>query len=177
MNILHKVCPPFPWHSFINKSQFPTQFLFSSRRLAVSAATVIPAKDPLSPSFSPFSSNRPPPATSFSSTSRQANSRAPKLYTRLISMRRIMRVSSKGKHMQYDAWVLVGDQHGSAGWAHGRSLQSSKAVQTATRKAQHSMKFYNLFENRTLHHDIHLTFNRSQIRLLSKPQGINLFAK
>lgn len=98
-------------------------------------------------------------------------------YERILTIRKAVRVTAKGKHVKYDAWCVAGDRRGSMGVAHAQSTQPSKAVQTALRNARSSMRYYDLFEGRTLYHDIDLKFRNMRIRFFSKPPGNSVRAQ
>jgi ribosomal protein S5 len=98
-------------------------------------------------------------------------------YERILTIRKAVHVTSKGKHVKFDAWCLAGDQNGSVGCAHARSTQPSKAIQAALRVARKSMKFYPLFEQRTLYHDIDAKFRQMHLRLMPKPPGHSVRAQ
>eukprot|EP00158_Paraphelidium_tribonemae_P004388 Partr_v1_DN26726_c1_g1_i1_m8332 putative Ribosomal protein S5 len=98
-------------------------------------------------------------------------------FERLIKLRRLIRKNAKGKIMRYDAWVLAGNRNGSAGLAHSQSSQAYKAVQGASRRARKNMKYFELFENRTLYHDIICKYQTMKLRLMPKPAGYSIRAQ
>lgn len=138
--------------------------------------------DPKSASFSPLAAQKTqyksPYATSYPTASaipKEASVKRP--YERLISVRKIVRVSAKGKHMKFDAWCLVGDRNGSASVANVRSSQPYKAIQAALVKARSSMKHYDLDEGRTLFHKIDLQYHSLKLRIVPKPPGYSVRAQ
>lgn len=142
------------------------------------------AIDPKSPSFSPIRNGnfqefyKSPYATVFPSQSAIPQSvPLERPYERLIKLRRLIRKSSKGKLMRYDAWVLAGNKNGSAGMAHAHASQAYKAVQAATRRAKSNMRHFNLYEGRTLYHDIQFEYKSLRMRLMPKPPGYSVRAQ
>ena len=84
-------------------------------------------KDPKSPSFSPIIGGKDtfryksPYATLFPSSQKTINSiPIERPFERLIKLRRLIRKNAKGKIIRYDAWVLVGNKNGSAGFSHAQ---------------------------------------------------------
>jgi ribosomal protein S5 len=73
--------------------------------------------------------------------------------------------------MRFNAWCVVGDRHGSASLAHGSSAQSYKATQLALQKARRSLQHYDLYEGRTIYHDITCKYHTLKIQFTSKPPG------
>ena len=149
---------------------------------------VIDTSDPKSASFSPLGQRlapvtnaigyRSPYATHFPRD--QLTPQAPltrRPYERVVKLRRLMNPSALGKHVEYDAWCLVGDRNGSAGFAHARSSQAGRAVKKAMALARRSMRSYDLFENRTLYHDIELQYHCLKMRLYTKPPGYSVQAQ
>lgn len=98
-------------------------------------------------------------------------------YERIIAMRKVCHIDSKGRHIKFHAWCLVGDRSGSCTMAHARSIVASKAVQAALRVARRTMVYYPLFENRTLYHDMDIKFRKSWIRVRPKPPGYSVRAQ
>jgi hypothetical protein len=92
-------------------------------------------------------------------------------YERIITVRKLVRLSSKGKHMRFDAWCLAGDRTGSVGLAHATSTRASKATQLAMRRARNNMKHFELFEGRTLYHGMTFDYNGMRMRLIPKEPG------
>jgi ribosomal protein S5 len=133
-------------------------------------------KDPKNAGFSPLGDSKQSyrnPYATYYPPMRNVPDEVPEKrpYERLLTVRRIVRLSSKGKHSKFDAWVLVGDRNGSAGVGRGESTQSYKAVQLALRRARQSMKHFEFFEGRTLYHDIDAQYRHMKIRLMAKPPG------
>jgi small subunit ribosomal protein S5 len=138
------------------------------------------AHDPKTASFSPLSAQsslyKSPYATAYP-THNGNEITIERPYERLITVRKMVRVSAKGKHMKFDAWCLVGNRNGSAGVAHSKSTQAYKAVQSALAKARRSMKYYALYQGRTLYHDIDVDYRSMKMRLLQKPAGYSVRAQ
>lgn len=100
-----------------------------------------------------------------------------KQYERVIKVRRITRLSSKGKHVTFDSWVIVGDRHGSAALANGKASQAYKATDRALQRARRTMKHYEFYEGRTLYHDITTQLHTLRLRLMTKAPGYSVRAQ
>jgi ribosomal protein S5 len=98
-------------------------------------------------------------------------------YERILCVRRVSNPSAKGKNVKFDAWAIVGDMNGSAAFCSGQSPHSYKAVELALRRARQSIRYYDLYERRTLYHDIDVNFSTMQIKLYSKPPGYSVRAQ
>jgi small subunit ribosomal protein S5 len=159
---------------------FKRLFTTSNPRLGYFPATreLDPKKLEFSPMQRRFEKYSSPYATAYPRAEAIPNS-APERrpYERIVAVRKLVRLSAKGKHMRFDSWCLAGDRNGSVGLAHATSTQASKATNLAMRRARNTMKHFELFEGRTLYHDIEFEFHGMRIRLMPKPKGYSVRAQ
>jgi small subunit ribosomal protein S5 len=69
-------------------------------------------------------------------------------------MRSSNQVTKGGYIMRYKALVVAGNMKGAAGFGIGKAHTVQAAVQAALLTARRSMTFVDLYENRTIFHDV-----------------------
>ncbi|KAI3642501.1 hypothetical protein MP228_012056 [Amoeboaphelidium protococcarum] len=174
----------FGYHTQIQTRLFNQPMRGFSSRLFPNEASVI--RDPTKADFSPLGKTlsgganqyQSPYSTIFPRENRNPqNVPIKRPYERLIKLRKLVRPSRLGKKMTFDAWCVVGDRNGSAGMAHATSTQAAKAVKRALQLARGQLKHYELYEGRTLFHDIDMKYGALRMRLFSKPAGYSIRAQ
>ena len=95
---------------------------------------------------------------------------------RLVSIRRVSKVTKGGRTFGFSALVVVGDSKGRVGYGSGSGLEVMDAKRKATEEAKRKMVKVSLREGRTLHHDISGRFGAGRVSLRSAPPGTGIIA-
>ena len=97
---------------------------------------------------------------------------------RLVSIRRVSKVTKGGRTFGFSALVVVGNGSGKVGYGTGSGLEVMDAKSKAKKAAEKAMKTINvpLREGRTLHHDIEGRFGAGKVNLRSAPAGTGIIA-
>lgn len=99
-----------------------------------------------------------------------------KMLAQLVHMRRVTRVTKGGKNSRSSVLVVVGNEKGDVGYGLGKSVEVPEAIKKATRAAERSMIRVNLFENRTIAHDISAKYCSSLVYLRKAKPGTGIVA-
>ena len=95
---------------------------------------------------------------------------------KLVSINRITKVVKGGRRFAFSALVVVGNQNGSIGFAHGKAKQVPDAIKKATESAKVNLFKIPLREGRTLHHDVLGKDGAGKVLLRSAPSGTGIIA-
>ncbi len=95
---------------------------------------------------------------------------------KLVSIRRVAKVTKGGRTFRFSALVIVGDGKGKVGYGSGISLEVMDARRKATEAAKKNMIRVPLREGRTIHHDIAGRFGAGKVGLRSAPAGTGIIA-
>ena len=98
------------------------------------------------------------------------------LLERLVSINRVAKVVKGGRRFGFAAIVVVGDGQGRVGHGSGKAREVPEAIRKATDQAKREMVRVPLFENRTLHHDIHGRYGAGKVVLRAAPPGTGVIA-
>ncbi len=72
----------------------------------------------------------------------------------LVGVSRVTKVVKGGRKFSFSACVVAGDKNGRVGYGHGKAKEVTEARAKATQEAKKSMLKVNLYQSRTIHHDI-----------------------
>jgi small subunit ribosomal protein S5 len=95
---------------------------------------------------------------------------------KLVSINRITKVVKGGRRFAFSALVVVGNQNGSIGFAHGKAKQVPDAIKKATESAKVNLFKIPLMDGRTLHHDVLGKDGAGKVLLRSAPSGTGIIA-
>lgn len=95
---------------------------------------------------------------------------------RVVSINRISRTESGGKHIRFDALVVVGDQKGHYGFAMAKSGEVPDAIKKALTKAKKHLNKIALDRNGTIAHDVVGKFAATTVVLKPAPAGTGIVA-
>lgn len=90
------------------------------------------------------------------------------LIERVVTIKRVTKVTKGGKNFKLSVWVVVGDGRGRVGIGHGKALETPEAIQKALKRARKSM-FDVVIVNGTLPHEI--IGREGASKVLLKPAG------
>ncbi|KAK9766588.1 28S ribosomal protein S5, mitochondrial [Basidiobolus ranarum] len=93
------------------------------------------------------------------------------LQKKVLSMRRTVNMTRKGKIPSMSALVVVGNGNGAAGYGEGKDSDAGRAVQKATLRAIKNIIYFDRYDDRTLFHDIEHKFKATNLLLFSRPPG------
>jgi len=94
---------------------------------------------------------------------------------KVITLRRVAKVTAGGKRLRFSAMVVAGDRKGSVGVALGRGTDTRSAVEKAERKAAKNMKKIALVGD-TIPHDIRVKSGAAYVMLRPAKPGSGVIA-
>jgi small subunit ribosomal protein S5 len=94
---------------------------------------------------------------------------------RLVSLRRVTKVTKGGKNFTFSAFVVSGDQAGSVGVGTGKSREATEAIRKATRRARSSLISVAV-RGTTLPYDVKGQHGASSVILRPAYKGTGLIA-
>lgn len=99
-------------------------------------------------------------------------SQAPIKEARLIKLRYVRNMSRNGKVPSYSAAVVVGNGEGGIGYGLSKDKRPNEAIVKATKEAEKNMEYFELYENRTMFHEIQAKFKASILLIRPMPPEI-----
>ncbi len=90
------------------------------------------------------------------------------LIERVVTIKRVTKVTKGGKNFKLSVWVVVGDGKGRVGIGHGKAQETPEAIQKALKRARKSMVSVSMV-NGTLPHEI--IGREGASKILLKPAG------
>jgi small subunit ribosomal protein S5 len=97
------------------------------------------------------------------------------LKDQVVSINRVTKVVKGGKNLSFSALVVVGDQHGHAGFAMGKAREVPMAIRKAIEKAKKSMIKINL-KGTTVPHTVVGRYGSGQVLLKPAAEGTGVIA-
>ncbi len=94
---------------------------------------------------------------------------------RMVTIRRVSKVTSQGKRLRFSAMVVVGDKKGSVGVALGRGVDTRSAMDKAEKKAARTMVKIEVIGD-TIPHELYLKNGASKILLRPARPGAGIIA-
>ena len=98
------------------------------------------------------------------------------LTDKLVTINRVAKVVKGGRRFAFAAIVVVGDQKGRVGHAHGKAREVPEAIRKATEAAKRNLIRVPLREGRTLHHDVLGLHGAGKVFLRAAPPGTGIIA-
>lgn len=94
-----------------------------------------------------------------------------KFHRHILVMRRVVRMTGKGKIPSMSAVMVVGNGKGMVGFGMGKDENASTASQKAYKDAVKKMDFVKRFENRTIHRSIVGEWGATKVHMRPRPPG------
>lgn len=94
----------------------------------------------------------------------------------LISGRRVTKVNKGKKRMYIAALVVAGDGSGGVGYGTGKAQEAAAAKNKAIRSAVDNIMKFPIYQNSTIHHDVHGKFGASSVILKKAPPGTGIIS-
>src|ERR1700750_369448 len=95
---------------------------------------------------------------------------------KLVHINRVAKVVKGGRRFGFAALVVVGDEKGRVGFAHGKAREVPEAIRKATDAAKRGLVRVPLREGRTLHHDVAGRHGAGKVYLRAAPPGTGIIA-
>ena len=95
---------------------------------------------------------------------------------RVVAINRVTKVVKGGRHFSFSALVVTGDGEGQVGVGTGKAGEVPESINKASRVAKKSLKKYNLWEGRTIPHEVTGYFGASKVILKPAAPGTGLIA-
>ena len=97
------------------------------------------------------------------------------LKDQVVAINRVTKVVKGGKNLSFSALVVVGDQHGHAGFGMGKAREVPMAIRKAIEQAKKNMVTLNL-KGSTIPHQVLGRYGSGQVLLKPAPEGTGLIA-
>jgi len=97
------------------------------------------------------------------------------LKDQVVAINRVTKVVKGGKNLSFSALVVVGDQHGHAGFGMGKAREVPMAIRKAIEQAKKNMVKLNL-KGGTIPHQVVGRYGSGQVLLKPAPEGTGLIA-
>ena len=109
--------------------------------------------------------------------SRGGSSRGPRRDTRqkpefdqkIVSLRRVVRVTSGGRRFAFSACVVAGNRKGMVGVGLGKATDTPLAIEKAARDAKKNMININMTSNFSIPHEVNAKFAASVVKIMPAP--------
>ncbi|WKZ30274.1 MAG: 30S ribosomal protein S5 [Candidatus Dojkabacteria bacterium] len=107
----------------------------------------------------------------------ERNNDEPKLFSEVIELKRVAKVTAGAKRLRFSAVVAVGNKNGRIGIAMGRGMDPQEALQKAIKKATDSAFTINI-ENKkkTIPHRVEAAYKASEVIIKPAPVGTGVVA-
>lgn len=97
------------------------------------------------------------------------------LKDQVVAINRVTKVVKGGKNLSFSALVVVGDQHGHAGFGMGKAREVPMAIRKAVEQAKKNMIKLNL-KGSTVPHQVIGRYGSGQVLLKPAPEGTGIIA-
>ena len=97
------------------------------------------------------------------------------LKDQVVAIQRVTKVVKGGKDLSFSALVVVGDQHGHAGFGMGKAREVPMAIRKAIEQAKKNMIRLNL-KGTTIPHQVIGLYGSGQVLLKPAPDGTGIIA-
>ncbi|MBI3668610.1 MAG: 30S ribosomal protein S5 [Acidobacteria bacterium] len=97
------------------------------------------------------------------------------LKDQVVSINRVTKVVKGGKNLSFSALVVVGDQHGHAGFGMGKAREVPMAIRKAIEQAKKNLLKLNL-KGTTIAHQVIGHYGSGQVLLKPAPEGTGIIA-
>ncbi len=97
----------------------------------------------------------------------------PEFDSKIIDIRRVTRVTSGGRRMNFSVAVVAGDRKGRVGVGLGKGLDTASSVEKATREAKKNLIKVPLSANMTIPHAVEAKYASARIKMFpAKGRGV-----
>jgi small subunit ribosomal protein S5 len=129
----------------------------------------------MAPSRSPRSRNTP--KREFKKNKRKPSKRRertkPEFDQRMLSIRRVTRVSSGGRRFSFSVSMVIGDGKGKSGVGIGKAGDTTLAIDKAVRNARKNMITINRTKNNSIKHEVSAKYNSARVIIMpAKGRGM-----
>lgn len=93
------------------------------------------------------------------------------LHRHILSIRRVVRMTGKGKIASIAVAVVVGNGKGLVGFGQGKDEVHSNAAVKAFKQAVQNMDYVNRFESRTIQRSVTGEWGATKVHLRPRPPG------
>ncbi|MBP7189924.1 MAG: 30S ribosomal protein S5 [Rickettsiaceae bacterium] len=76
------------------------------------------------------------------------------IHETLVGVKRVTKVVKGGRRFSFAACVVCGSRDGAVGYGHGKAREVAEARTKASQSAKKAMIHVNLYQGRTIHHDV-----------------------
>ena len=97
------------------------------------------------------------------------------LKDQVVAINRVTKVVKGGKNLSFSALVVVGDQHGHAGFGMGKAREVPMAIRKAIEQAKKNLLRLNL-KGTTIPHQVIGLYGSGQVLLKPAPEGTGIIA-
>lgn len=105
------------------------------------------------------------------------NNQEDKLFSELISLRRVAKATSGAKRLRFSVVLVAGDKKGKIGIAMGKGADPQEAMQKAMKKAGAKLFTFNLdAEKKSITHRVEARYKASSVLIKPAPLGTGVVA-
>jgi len=97
------------------------------------------------------------------------------LKEKLITVKRVTKVTKGGRHFSFSALVVVGDGNGKVGFALGKSKEVTAAITKATEKAKKNIIEVKILKG-TIPHEVYAKFGAAKVLIKPASEGTGIKA-
>lgn len=95
---------------------------------------------------------------------------------RVVTINRVSKVVKGGRRFSFSALVVVGNGSGQVGFGTGKAGEVPEAIGKASRTARKACELFNLFEGRTIPHEVAGVFGSAKVVMLPAAPGTGVIA-
>lgn len=93
----------------------------------------------------------------------------PEFDQKIVSLRRVTRVTSGGRRFAFSVCVVAGNRKGMVGVGQGKAGDTPLAIEKAFRDARKNMITVNLTKNMSIPHEIEAKYSASRVKIMPAP--------
>lgn len=93
----------------------------------------------------------------------------PEFEQKILNIRRVTRVTSGGKRLNFSVYVVAGDKKGKVGVGTGKANDTSVAIDKAYRNAKKNMFHLNLTKNMSIPHEVSAKYCSGRVVIMPTP--------
>ena len=98
------------------------------------------------------------------------------LETKLVTIKRVTKVTKGGKNMKFTALVVVGDRNGHVGYGLGKSIEIPEAIRKGEEEAKKNMIFVPRDEANSIPYTTKGVAGRASVLLMNAKEGTGIIA-
>ncbi|KND48619.1 MAG: ribosomal protein S5 [Parcubacteria bacterium C7867-005] len=93
----------------------------------------------------------------------------PEFDQKIVSLRRVTRVTSGGRRFAFSACVVAGNKKGMVGVGQGKASDTPLAIEKAFRDARKNMITVNMTKNMSIPHEVDAKYSASVVKIMPAP--------